>query len=86
MAGITTEQYHEYCTPDQEHANPMLRLLTLAVATPATDLTINSVIQFQRVKVMIACNNSDSLVFWGDSPLSYAKNNASLFLFATTAL
>ncbi len=66
MAGLTTEQY---CTPVQEKAKPMLTVLKLRVAIPATDLT-NSVILFERVKVMIAIALRH-LYFEGDSPLSY---------------
>ncbi len=51
---------------------------------PATDLTINSVIVFERVKVMIAMAPIH-LCFGGDSPLGYVKNNVLLFS-ATTAL
>ena len=41
-----------------------------SVAIPATDFTINNVILFERVKVMIAIALIH-LCFGGDSPLSY---------------
>ena len=56
------------------------------MAIPAIDLTINSVIVFERerVKVMIAMTH---LCFGGDSPLGYVKKYKVFLLFsATTAL
>ncbi len=55
------------------------------MAIPATDLTINSVIVFERVKVMIAMALIH-LCFGCDTPLGYVKNKVLLFFSATTAL
>ncbi len=54
-------------------------MLTLGAAIPATGLTINGAILFERVKVMIAIAMTH-LCFEGDSPLSYnyAKNKVLL--------
>ncbi len=51
--------------------------LCLHYAIPATDLTINRVILFERVKVMTAIALIH-LCFGGDSPLNYVKNKVLL--------
>ncbi len=60
-------------------------MLTLGVAIPATDLTINSVILLETVKVMIVIALTH-LCLGGDSPPSYVKNKVLLFFLATTVL
>ncbi len=55
-------------------------MITLRVALPATDLTINSAILFERVKVIIAIAVAH-LCFGADSPLSYVKNKVLLIFF-----
>ncbi len=58
------------------------------LAIAATDVTINSVIPFERVKVMIAVALIH-LCFWGDSPLKkkyYVKNKVFLFFFCHNCL
>ena len=53
----------------------MRRLLTLGAPIPVTDLTIQSVILFERAKVMTAIAVIH-LCFGGESPLSYAENKS----------
>ncbi len=55
------------------------------MAIPTTDLTINSVIVFERIKVMIAIALIQC-VLGGDSPLGYVKIKVLPFFSATTAL
>ena len=50
------------------------------MAIPATDLTINSVIVFERIKVKIAMALIH-LCFGGDSPLGYLKKKVLLIFF-----
>ncbi len=50
------------------------------MAIPANDLTINSVMVFERIKVMIAMDLIH-LCFGGDSTLGYVKNKVLLIFF-----
>ncbi len=59
------------CQPDAE------TVLTLGAAISATDLTRNSIILFERAKVMIAIALIH-LCFTGDSPLIYVQNKVWL--------
>ena len=73
-------EIHVHCSKHLLGSKVSETVLTLGVAIPATDLTINSAILFERVTVMIVIAMTH-LCVGGDSPLSYVKNKVLLILF-----